>query len=168
MKARIILFLALVLVASTVLAADKPDANLRNLDYFAGKWNCTGTDLSSGKPMATAGTAYGRWDYDNRWLVVDLNQSKPMAMKAAAFLGYDSGPKQYVVGYLDSTGGYGTSGSKGWMGDTITYDGEAHMMGMAMKGRDWFQKMGANKFKHVFEVEEKGAWKKMLEETCTK
>jgi hypothetical protein len=167
MKARI-LFVALLLAASSLFAADKRDPNLANLDFFAGKWNCTGTDFSSGKPMATKSTANGRWDYGNRWLAVDLNQSQPAPMKAAAFLGYDEGPKMYVVGYLDSMGGYGTSGSKGWVGDTITYDGDAHMMGMAMKGRDWFQKMGANKFKHVFEVEEKGAWKKMAEETCTK
>ncbi|HEV7922152.1 MAG TPA: DUF1579 family protein [Thermoanaerobaculia bacterium] len=167
MKARI-LFVALVLIASTVLAADKRNPNLANLDYFAGKWNCTGTDLSSGKPMATTSTANGRWDYANQWLVVDLNQTKPAAMKASAFLGYDAGPKQYVVGYLDSMGGYGTSGSSGWVGDTITYDGDAHMMGMSMKGRDWFKKWGANKFQHVFEVEQKGSWNKMLDETCTK
>ncbi|HKO54369.1 MAG TPA: hypothetical protein VJ276_00745, partial [Thermoanaerobaculia bacterium] len=103
-----------------------------------------------------------------KWLVVDLMQSKPAPMKAAAFLSYDGGPKQYVVGYLDSMGGYGTSGSSGWVGDTITYMGEAHMMGMAMKGRDVFTKMGANKFHHTFDVEEKGAWKKIGEETCTK
>lgn len=167
MKARI-LFVALVLIASSLLAADKRDANLGNLDYFAGKWNCTGTDMSSGKAMATKSTANGRWDYGNQWLAVDLNQTQPAPMKASAFLGYDAGPKMYVVGYLDSMGGYGTSGSKGWMGDTITYDGDAHMMGMSMKGRDSFQKMGKNKFQHLFLVEENGSWKKILDETCTK
>ncbi|MBV9497600.1 MAG: DUF1579 family protein [Acidobacteria bacterium] len=166
MKTKIVSLLASLLVASSLLAANA-DPNLAKLEGFVGKWTCSGTDMSSGKSMASWTSVNSRWGYDGKWVVVDLDQTKPMALKATAFLGYDAGARMYVLGYLDSMAGYGTAWSKGWDGNTMTFEGDMHMMGMAMKGRDVFVKDGM-KLQHSVLVEEKGTWKKLMEETCSK
>ena len=52
--------------------------------------------------------------------------------------------------------------------DKLVFVGPNHMGGPAMNGRDTWTKKGANALAYSFEIEEKGAWKKVIEESCVR
>jgi hypothetical protein len=170
---QVTLALLFVLVAAAAVAA--PPAELRQLDYFAGTWQCSGTAFKT--PMSpehpTRGNVTTKWMLDGNWLAFMVAEQKtaqsPMPFGVNGYFGYDPELKMFVIGSVDSMGGYSTAQSGGWMGDVMTFDGPWHMGTMTMTGRDTFTKNGANEMTHVSLVQEQGgAWMKMFEEKCRK
>ena len=181
-KANAILFVLFAL-AFTVFAdhheekapAMKPDAMLRQLDYFAGTWQCSGTAYQT--PMApehpTKGDVVMKWGLDGYWLPFSYTERKtadnPMPFAVNGFLGYDAKAKQLVMGSVDNMGGYSTASSDGWNGDSIVFTGPWHMGAMLVTGRDTFTKKSANEVTHLAEMmPEGGQWMKLGMETCTR
>lgn len=168
-----ILATLLILVATAAAAA--PPAELKKLDYFVGTWQCSGTAYKT--PMspahATASEVSTKWILGGTWLAFMVAEQKtaqnPMPFGVNGYFGYDPELKMYVLGSVDSMGGYSTAQSKGWMGDALTFEGPWHMGTTTMTGRDTFTKQGANQVMHTALVQEKGgAWMKVAEETCRK
>ena len=152
----------------------KPSAKLRDLDYLTGNWACKGMAMAS--PMApehaTEATVMAKWEGGGYWLAFTYAEAKTakntMPYWARGFFGWDSEQKTFVLGSIDNTGGYSTSTSAGWLGDTLTFEGPWHMMAMTTKGRDQFTKKSATSFVHSGWIEDNGKWAKLDEETCTK
>ena len=154
-------------------AAMGPDPMLKQLEFFTGKWQCSGRAEAS--PMApahaTQAEVNAKWGLGGYWVPVTYAEKKtaenPMPFTFTGFFGYDKEMKKFVVGGVDSMGGYSTGASDGWNGDTMVFVGPWHMNGMTANARDTFTKNG-NKLMHTNEVEMDGKWMKMSEETCTR
>jgi hypothetical protein len=178
MKVRSTLIIVLAFVAIFAIAATpaKPVSKLHELDVIGGKWQCKGTSFAFGdmpKHEVTA-TVNGAWILNNKWLDVHYSEAKtkenPMPFEVRGFFTYDETAKKFELGSVENDGGYSVEESNGWDGDKIVFAGPNHMGGGApvMNGRDTWTKKGANGLTYSFELEEKGAWKKLIEETCTR
>jgi hypothetical protein len=167
-----ITFAALLFAASSVFAA--PDPMLRQLEPFAGTWRCSGTAFATpnSPEHATSGEVTQKWALDGMWMMFDYAESKsaanPMPFHITGYFGYDSELKKFVLGGADNMGGYSTEQSDGWNGDTLVFAGPWHMPGMTVNSRDTFRKKGSTQLSHTGEVEQNGAWVKVVEEQCTK
>ena len=165
------LTLVLVLIVAAGAAADDP---IRQLDPLVGTWQCKGIAYSTPwfPEHPTVGEVTQKWILDGKWMAFTYAEKKtadnPMPFTATGYFGYDPEIKMYVVGGVDSTGGYSTGASSGWVGDVITFEGPWHIGGMTSKARDTFTKSGANEIKHRGELEYEGKWMKIGEETCTR
>jgi hypothetical protein len=65
-------------------------------------------------------------------------------------------------------GGWAQNTSTGWKGDVMVYEGDSHMGGQTVKGRDTFTKSGTTAMKHSMEMQLNGKWTPTGEETCRK
>ncbi|HEX8170606.1 MAG TPA: DUF1579 family protein [Thermoanaerobaculia bacterium] len=168
------MMIGLILTLLTSAAFAAPAANVQPVAWFAGHWQCSG--IAYANPMApehpTRATVNAQWTMDGHWLRFDYAEIKtprnPMPFAVTGFFGYDPELKQFVIGSVDNMGGYSTSGSSGWDGDSIVFTGPWHMGTMTATGRDTFTKMGANKMTHTAEIQQNGNWMKAGQETCTR
>lgn len=175
---RLILTIALTLVATAAVAkqhSEKMAADpMRGLDPLVGKWQCMGTAYKTPwfPEHPTMGDVSQEWILDGKWLAFTYAEKKtaqnPMPFTATGFFGYDPEVKMYVVGGVDSTGGYSTGASSGWVGDVMAFEGPWHIGGMTAKARDTFTKKSANEVTHKGELEYEGKWMTLSEETCTR
>lgn len=174
MKVRITFVMALVFLAAAAIAATPAKSKLHDLDPLGGKWACKGAFLGmEGMPKHDiAGNVSGEWALNNHWLAMHYWETKtkenPMPMEVRAYFTYDEGEKKFALGSVGNDGSYSVENSNGWEGDKMVFVGPNHMGGPAMNGRDTWAKKGANTVTYTFEIEEKGAWKKLIDETCTK
>jgi len=181
---QVLVFLILVLMAAVALAdhhteakpeaMPQPDAMLRQLDFFTGKWQCSGmaAETPMAKAHATQAEVNAKWDLGGYWVPVTYAEKKtaenPMPFTFTGFFGYDTESKKFIVGGVDNMGGRSTGSSDGWNGDTMVFTGPWKMIGMTANGRDTFLKKGDKQMVHIGEIEMNGTWTKMGEETCTR
>jgi Protein of unknown function (DUF1579) len=152
--------------------AMKPDPMVRQLDYFAGAWQCSG--IAYANPMMpehpTRAEVTAQWGLNGYWLPFTYAEKKtganPMPFTVSGFMGYDAQTKQLVIGAVDSMGGYSTASSSGWNGDSMIFTGPWHMITMTTTGRDTFTKKSDREFTHSSEIQMERKWVKVGEETC--
>jgi hypothetical protein len=116
------------------------------------------------------GTAEIRRELGGFWQTGTIKGTSP---KMPPFEGrfhatYDPGAKAFVMLWVDNMGGWARSTSSGWKGDTMVYEGESHMAGQTIPGRDTFTRSGTGEMKHVWEMQTGGKWLTIGEETCKK
>jgi Protein of unknown function (DUF1579) len=168
------LVIVLLLLATAAVAKQHDENPLRQLDALAGNWQCTGMafDTPWFPAHPTQGEVTQKWILDGKWLAFTCAEKKtaenPMPFTATGYFGYDPESKMYVVGGVDSTGGYSTGASKGWMNDALTFEGPWHIGGMTAKARDTFTRKSATEVMHTGELEYEGKWMKLSQETCLK
>jgi hypothetical protein len=176
MKTRLALIAMAVLFAIAATPA-KPVNKLHELDALGGKWQCKGTAFAFADMPAhpVVATVSGTWILNNKWLDIHYVEMKtkenPMPFEVRGFFTYDETEKKFALGSVENDGGYSVEQSNGWEGDKISFTGPNHMGGGApvMNGKDTWTKKGANGLTYLFELEEKpGAWKKLIEESCTR
>jgi hypothetical protein len=166
----------LLLVASFALAqeAPKPAPEMANVKYFAGTWKCSGDAPASpfGPAHKTQSTTTLKLDLDGFWYAGMMTEMKtasnPHPVKGMAHVGYDASAKQYVVVWLDNFGSWATEMSPGWQGDTMVFTGDQMLMGEKATARDTFVKKSDNEYTHKFELQTKGQWGTIVDETCKK
>ena len=171
MARRSVLVVCLMVVALSVGAAEPM---VRQLDFLAGQWDCSGTAFASpmGPEHATVGTAKAGWILDGKWLAFSYMEKKtaanPMPFSLSGFMGTDAHDNTLVIGGVDSMGGYSTGGAAGWDGLNLTFTGPWHMAEGTVNGRDVFTKKGERQMVHAALIEMEGKWVKLAEETCTR
>jgi len=166
----------LLLVASSVLGQDapKPSPELAQLKYFAGSWTCSGDAPASpfGPAHKTETSVMIRSDLDGFWYAGTVAERKTASntqpVKGMIHLGYDATAKQYVVLWVDNFGSWATEMSPGWQGDTMVYTGDQMIMGEKAAARDTFVKKSDTEYTHKFELQMKGQWSPIVDETCKK
>ncbi len=153
----------------------KPPAELAQLSYFLGTWNCSGKTFASpmGPEHATEGKASFAHVLGGYWYAFHYAEVKtaanPMPYHAAGFWGYDPGEKVFLERCHDSFGGWCGITSKGWVGDVLTFEGMGSMGAQKMGMRDIFTKKGPSEVVHSSEMQgSDGKWIKTDEESCTK
>jgi hypothetical protein len=150
----------------------KPAPEMSQMAYFEGNWTCSGKMIDS--PMGPGGptksTVNARRDLDGFFVTGVVKGTMPNMppIEGRFHMTYDTGLKQFVMLWIDNMGAWAQNTSPGWKGDTLVYEGDGHMGGQTMKGRDTFTKSGPTSMKRVSEMEMNGKWMPMGEETCTK
>ena len=154
-------------------AVPKPAPELAQLKYFLGTWHCEGEVPAS--PMGPAhksrATVVTRLDLDGFWYSGTVREEKtaghPHAMTGMFHETYDPAKKQFVMLWVDNSGGWSTETSPGWEGDKMAFSGEATMGGEKSPVRDTFTKKSATEMVHSYEMT-MGGQKIAGDETCKK
>ena len=176
------LVIVLILIATTAMATQhdekkmmaSSEATMLQLDPMVGKWQCTGMAYATpwGPEHPTAGEVTQGWILDGKWVNFTYAEKKtaqnPTPFTVTGYVGYDPELKTFVIGSVDSAGGYSTGASSGWVGDAMTFEGPWHIGGMTAKSRDTFTKKGTSELSHLGELEQNGAWMKLVQERCTR
>jgi len=172
-KTLVLVLLSLAVAGGSAMAMD-PNPKLKDLDWFAHNYDCTG--IAYANPMApehpTRATVTGDWTLGGTWVrfsYIEMKTPKnPMPVAVRGFFGYDPEIKKFVVGTVDNMGGYSTGAADGWNGDAITFEGPWHLGTQTVAARDTFTKTGAKSMTHVGEMQMDGKWMKYGQETCTR
>jgi uncharacterized protein DUF1579 len=176
MKTTLLSAAALLVVASATLAQlpTKPAPELSQLKYFAGSWTCAGDAPASpfGPAHKTKSSLMLKSDLDGFWYDGMMTEMKTASntrpVKGMLHLGYDSTAKQYVLVWLDNFGSWATETSPGWQGETMVWTGEQMALGEKATARDTFVKKSDTEYTHKFELNMKGQWNPIVDETCKK
>ena len=166
----------LLLVAASALAQErpKPAPEMSQLKYFAGSWKCLGDAPASpfGPAHKTQSTQTVKSDLDGFWYAFTLAEMKTASnaqpVKGMAHIGYDAKGKQFMMMWADNFGTWSTEMSPGWQGDTMVWTGDQMMMDEKATARDTFVKKSDSEFTHKYELNMKGQWTPILDETCKK
>jgi hypothetical protein len=176
MKTTIASAAVLLLAASSALAqqAPKPAPEMSQLKAYAGSWKCSGDAPASpfGPAHKTQSSLMLKADLDGFWYTGPMAEMKTASssqpVKGMLHLGYDPKGKQYVMVWVDNFGSWANEMSTGWQGDTMVWTGDMTTMGEKTGARDTFVKKGDNEFSHKFELNMKGQWSPIVDETCKK
>ena len=162
-------------MTAPAMQAPKPAAELATLEFFNGRWGCTGHFLGNemAPAHATSATVMTAPELGGFWRMARYTEKKTtensMPYALSAVWGYDAAQKRLIEQGVDNIGGYWTFTSNGWTGEVLVFEGESQMMGHKAGGRDTFTKKGANEFVHLGEMQgQDGTWAKVDEETCKK
>jgi uncharacterized protein DUF1579 len=164
----------LLVAASAALAeeAPKPPAELSQIKYFAGHWTCSGNAPASpfGPAHKSEATASAKWDLGGFWLAGPYAEKKtasnPTPVSGMSHMTYDPKAKQFVMIWMDNFGTWATETSPGWQGDTSVWTGDQMIMGEKTGSRDTFVRKSDNEYAHKYELNTKGQWGLVVEETC--
>jgi len=176
MKSTLVSAAALLLVASATLAqpAPKPAPEMAQLKYFAGSWSCSGHAPASpfGPANQTKTSLMLKSDLDGFWYAGTVTEMKTASnahpVKGMLHFGYDTTAKKFVQVWVDNFGTWSTEMSPGWQGDTLVWTGDQMVMGEKATARDTLAKKSATEFTHKFELNSKGQWSTVVDETCKK
>jgi len=161
-------------VSALAQDAPKPAPEMAQVKYFAGSWTCSGDAPASpyGPAHKTQSTLMLKLDLDGFWYGGMLTEMKTASnkhpVKGVLHLTYDASAKQYVLVWLDNFGSWATETSPGWQGDTMVWTGDQMVMGEKATARDTFVKKSDREYTHKFELEMKGQWGTIVDETCKK
>ena len=162
---------ALGLPAAAPAEAPRPPRELEQLQYFEGDWECEGQEADTpwSKAHKTKTDVKVKSDLDGFWYSGKVEQGKkdnPQPLEAKFHWSYDVAQKRFEGGWIDNTGGWAMQSSPGWQGDTLTWTGEATLLGVKSGMRDVITRKGADEFHHTYEAQIDGQWKPVGEETC--
>jgi len=111
-------------------------------------------------------------DLDGFWydgMITEMKTgSNTHPVKGMIHYGYDSAAKQNVMVWLDNFGSWATEMSPGWQGDTMVWTGDQMLMGEKAAAKDTFVKKSDTEYTHKFELQTKGQWGTIVDETCKK
>ncbi len=166
----------LLLVASSALAqqASKPAPEMSQLKYFSGSWTCSGDAPASpfGPAHKTESSMTIKLDLDGFWYDGMVSERKTASntqpMKGMVHLGYEATGKQFAMVWVDNFGSWATEMSPGWQGDTMVWTGDQMLMGEKAGARDTFVRKSDTEYTHKFELNMKGQWSPIVDETCKK
>jgi len=176
MKTTLVSVAVLLLVVSAALAQQppKPAPEMSQVKYFAGSWTCSGDAPASpfGPAHKTKSSQMLKLDLDGFWYAGMMSEMKTASntqpMKGMLHLGYDAAAKQYVLLWVDNFGTWATEMSPGWQGDTMVWTGDQMIMGEKATAKDTFVKKSDTEYTHKFELQTKGQWGTIVDETCKK
>ncbi|HVO80086.1 MAG TPA: DUF1579 family protein [Terriglobales bacterium] len=168
----IVVFLGLTVVVSAQMPMPTPAPEVKNFDFFNGKWTMEG-DMKPG-PMGPGGKFGGNetceWMEGNFFLVCH-NTFESQAMgngKGLAVMGYDSDKKVYVYNAFNSMGE--SERAEGTLsGDTWTWNSESSMAGQPIKTRFVIKQTSPTSYDFKMEMAAAGAeMKTAMEGKATK
>ena len=171
--------LAALFAASSLRAADKPmappkpAAEMSQLSYLVGTWNCSGKTFPTpfGPEHPTEGVAHAQMALGGFRLVIHYDEAKtaasPMPFSVLQVIGWDAGAKAFDSSCYDDFGGACTQTSPGWKGDALVFEGSSMMGGQKLGARDTFTKVSAHEMTHKGEMQgPDGKWMAGDQETC--
>jgi hypothetical protein len=161
--------------AATGATMPQPNPALKQLQFFAGSWQCTGTDFGSpGGPRdrAIKAKATAVWELGSYWLNMryeeQVDTANPSLLGTDEHWGYSELSRKLMMTGVESSGGYFTEYSEGWTGGKLVFTGETVRLGKKEASRETFTHKGDNDLHHIGEHRSGGAWHKVDEEVCAR
>jgi len=151
-----------------------PSAEVGQLSYFVGDWNCQGKAEASpmGAAHATRATVHITKEMGGFWIVGRYSEVKtaanPNPMIFHFLQGYDGTAKALVMDCYDAFGDHCHQKSEGWKDGKLVYSGEQTGNGPATPVRDTFTKKGEAVLEHGGEVQVDGKWVATDHEICVR
>jgi len=153
----------------------KPAPESDAFKMFAGAWACEGTaNLGPEKSAKIKANIKVKNELGGFWQSFVYTEKKtkdyPGAITAMGTWGWDAISKKFVRGEFQSSGGYVTGTSAGWVGDTFTWDLEISNFMGKIKGKHIFTKKSDKEFVHKIDASLPGppAPVTLFEVTCKK
>jgi hypothetical protein len=155
------------------MAHPKPAAEMANLKFFDGHWSCAGEGAMEpgGSMMKMDSTVQSTTGLGGFWQVGTVKGSPMGGMppfEGMFHMTWDPAAKQYVMLWVDNMGAWSQARAAGWAGDKLVFTGEGQMGEQKMGMRDTFVRKADGSLSHIGEMQVKGQWVKMMEETCRK
>jgi hypothetical protein len=142
---------------------------------MSGTWVCTGsmdnpqapgTQVKTRSEMRIAPAVDG-FAYSGIYRL-EKNAAMPTGSKATMHWGFDTVRNRLVEFGFDNMGSSWQGSSEGQKDGAVVWAEEGTMMGQPMKTRTTVTRKGPREISLVAELENKGAWQKMGEDTCRK
>ena len=152
--------------APTPVPDVKPD--LSAMSIFLGTWKCSSIVRGKTRPD----TFTGSYTLDDRWIVSHdvappFDQYRERAIANDSYTTWNPIKKMWYTTSIDSFGGYGTSTSPGWKGNTLTTTIVSSSDGSL--GHDTLTKVSATETKDVaVGYDPKGKAQPVVTTTCKK
>jgi hypothetical protein len=160
MKSPVLATLCAVCLSSSLASADGPPAapagpppiptpapQLKDLEYFVGKWTCTGTLSMGPAKIPTQATYTLTKELDGFYLAGRFASKKskdnPHPHVTQDYWSYNVGKKEFRRVNLDNFGDYAQAASPGLQGDTLTFSGTTTFGPAEVKFLESFTKKGA-------------------------
>jgi hypothetical protein len=152
--------------------APAPAPEMAKLKAYEGKWMCMGQINASpfGPAHKSSTKVTAHLDLGGFWLSGRVAESKtaenPMPMEGMFHETWDPGAKQFLMLWVDNSGGWAQETSAGWDGDTMVWTGDGFGGGQKMGERDSFTMKGPGEFAHTMAINVGGQWTPLGQETC--
>ncbi|HJU25277.1 MAG TPA: hypothetical protein VJ722_01255 [Rhodanobacteraceae bacterium] len=151
----------------------KSTTSADRLAGFVGDGVCTGA-MVAGKNAgsATSGRFQAAKTLDGHWIEIryeqDASAANPKPFKVTQYLGYDHASRQFTTVMLGNGDGvYSVGKSRGWEGDSITFEEVEMARGPAGHTREQFTTVGSGMSGYTAWFRDKGGkWIKADEEHC--
>ncbi len=157
--------------------ASSPAEELASLSkFYVGTWHCEGKSTPApglGKTFNSKGNVTWALTLDGFWLGATSEGEKvpgmplPTVSKGETRVTYDRTTKSFVSIGVNNRGSWGTSTSKGWEGDKLSWSGTTSGL-MKTETRTTITKKGDTEYQVLAERMEGGKWVTGAEETCKK
>jgi hypothetical protein len=140
------------------------DANMRQLEAFAGSWHAEGTKTSfpAGTPVPIVMRIDVSFEQRGFWLhqvTTELRTPQnPDPLSARYIWGWDAQRGQFVADWFDSTGGRARQYSPGWQGNVFVFAGSITSNGQTIPLRDTFTRRNQNEYRHIGELDFGSGW----------
>jgi hypothetical protein len=148
-----------------------PPKEMAQLKYYEGTWSCHGSAPAGPMGPAHKSTSAVRvhGDLDGMWVSGRVEEAtskeNPHGLKGTFHMNYDAAAKNFVIVWVDNSGGWAAQYSPGWEGDKMVWLGDGSMGGKKISARDTFTKKGTE-FHHLGELHMDGTWVVVQDEVC--
>jgi hypothetical protein len=127
----------------------------KELRYFIGSWRVSARDPSTNEVLTLAYKVEP--SIGGRWLA-GSGEASDLSVRARDSWGVDPASGDILRFVFDGSGAYGIVRSRGWEGDRLVLEGEAHSKGGPTKVRETITRFGPNRFDAVWEAQQDGSW----------
>jgi hypothetical protein len=148
-----------------------PPKEMAQLKAYQGSWVCHGNVPAGPYGPARKPTTSIKidGDLDGMWLsgrIGDVaSKENPRPFKGVVHMAYDTTAKNFLMLWIDNTGGRATQTSPGWDGEKMVWLGDGSMDGKKITARDTFTRKGAD-LQHLGELQMDGKWLVVQDEVC--
>ncbi|MGB8325979.1 MAG: DUF1579 family protein [Steroidobacteraceae bacterium] len=148
-----------------------PPMEMAQLKGYEGSWVCHGNVPEGPLGPAHKSTTYLKihGDLDGMWLSgrIDEAASKENVrpFRGMLHMTYDTTAKDFLMLWVDNTGGWAMQSSSGWEGEKMVWLGDGSMGGKKITGRDTFTRQEAE-LQHLGELQMDGKWVVVQDEVC--
>jgi len=148
-----------------------PPKEMAQLKAYQGSWLCHGNVPAGpyGPARKTTTAIKIDGDLDGMWLSGrigdEASKENPHPFKGVVHMTYDTTARNYLMLWIDNTGGRASQTSSGWEGDKMVWLGDGSMDGKKIAARDTFARKGAD-LRHLGELQLDGKWVVVQDEVC--
>jgi hypothetical protein len=154
--------LATLMLAINSTAQNAPASRIGELNYFLGRWACSGKFTRSG--VAIDAHLQFELILNQSFILFRHDDKPPHNYHAWAEWGWDAAGNQFVSTVQDSAGGTRVFHSAGWQGDRLIWQGGS-------PGSDdqefAFERIPPKQFRVRYAVRKDGAWTEVDASTCS-
>jgi len=149
-----------------VNAPPPPAAQIGQLAYFIGTFDCEGTALQ----VPVKRKLISKMDLDGHWLFMRIDEApspdRPHPVCGNWQMTFDRAKDCFVSVWTDTLGRWAVQTSPGWEDDRMMFTGDIPVDGKPGTVRDILVRRSADEMLFLVEFRVDGAWTRYLDTTC--